>query len=468
MAKEYRKKILALTAAFVLAGSTPLADVFTFSAQASDGEEDSSSDEDKDEDGGSDQSSGKDESAKKAEEKKKESEKKAAEIKRESAKRAIEVRMESEKRKAEILKKSRERKSEGLDAMNASRQENEDDDENDDDASENEDDSSGKEFRNKGAERRLHAAEKIAEVEKYILEKQSEGKDMTVALERLAQAKSMLSAAGETQDSQDDSEDSQDGSETEDLVKESLKLAHTAKENDAHDINDVYKYIKKASERIGQATKKLSRLAAAGGETASYQSMIDAAASDLDSARNLLSQGSLLESSVAARKAEDEAKSAKRAIESAGLALGLHDDELSGEHKSTVSKAVEDLLYVADTEGDNAIGTKIREIARQQRDSADKVDTFIDDAQSRSEFSEFVLGPKYRDLKGISEQISANNDRIRSLEESANQLSDEDLKQVVQEHIDALNEENNKLQGFVDGKEKQRGIFGWVFRLMQQ
>ncbi len=466
MAKEYRKKVLALTAALVLAGSTPLADVFTLSAQAKDGEEDSSSHESED-DGGSDQSSGKDESSKKAEEKKKESEKKAAEIKRESAKRALEVKMESEKKKAEIMKKSQEREAERSASSTLSRRESEDDvnDDASEDETENEtesaDDSSSKDLRTKGVERRSHAAEKIAEVEKYILEKQSEGKDMTVAFERLAQAKSMLSAAGET-------EDSRDGDEAEDLVKESLKLAHTAKEDDAHDINDVDKYIRKASDRIDQAKKKLSRLAAAGGETTTYQSMIDAAVSDLDSAKSLLSQGSLLESSAAAKKAESEAKSAKRAIESAGLALGLHDDELSGEHKSAVAKAVEDLLYVADTEGDNAIGTKIREIAKQQRDSADKVDTFIDDAQSRSGFSEFVLGPKYRDLNGISQQISDNGDRIRSLEESASQLSDEDLKQVVQEHIDALNEENDKLQSFVDGKEKQRGIFGWVFRLMQQ
>jgi hypothetical protein len=254
---------------------------------------------------------------------------------------------------------------------------------------------------------------------------------------------------------------------SDDLVKESLKLAHKAKNDDIHEINDVDKFIKKAASRIDQATKKLAQLKAVGNEIAKYQAMIDVANADLKNAKDTLLSGSLLESAALARKSESEAKLAKKAIESELLALGVDDDELSGDHKSVVAKAVEDLLFVANVEGENGIGQKVREIARAQRDSSEKVNTLVDDAQSRSKFSELILGPKYADLNALQTQIAANQARLQSLSEVKSQLTDADLQEVIKEHIDALTEENEKLQGFISGKEKQKGLFGWVFRLLQ-
>jgi hypothetical protein len=455
--------------AFGVYEKAPLTHTFLSYAQASD-EEDVASSNEEDEDNNDSQNKESDkkaeeikkESIKKAEEIRRESTKKAEEIKRESTKKSFETEREATKRKAELLKKTLERSI--SDDNDIDDDTNELDDEKDDvneDSLEN--DTEGDDINEeaeKSADRLKHVAEKIAEAEQYILEQQSEGKNVTIALERLSQAKNMFNTAGV----------SLPGSEnhaSEDLVKEALKLTHIAREDDVHDINDVDKFVKKASERIDQATKKLSQLATAGGDTKLYQAMIDMANADLKSAKDMILKGSLLDGATLAQKAESEAKSAKKAIESALLALGFDDDELSGDHKSVVAKAVEDLLFVANVEGENGIGKKVREIARDQRDSADTVDSLIDDAQSRSKFSEFILGPKYKDLVAIQKQVTDNATRIQSLIQVKNQLTDTDLQQVVQEHIDALNEENTKLQSFVSGKETHKGVFGWVFRLLQ-
>ena len=68
-------------------------------------------------------------------------------------------------------------------------------------------------------------------------------------------------------------------------------------------------------------------------------------------------------------------------------------------------------------------------------------------------------------MDGLSEQISANQTRIQALTQVVAQISDPELKAVVQEHIDVLTQENSKLSSFVAGKEQTRGVFGWVFRL---
>ena len=453
MAKEYRKKILVAGVMLSVVGTygqVPFANVFAPHAQANDGEDSSSESEDE---GDDDKDEDKDESEKKVEEKKTEekkveekkaeADKKVAEIRREAAKKSEERRKESVKKELEIRKESEKKRFEAV---------REREEESKDDAIENESEDEGEDELDDN--RYGHASEKIAEAEKHILEQQAEGKNVTIALERLNQAKNTLKTA-------------EGGNDSDDLIKESLKLAHEAEEDDIRGINDAYKFVKKASDRIDQATEKLSRLSVAGGDAAAYQTMIDAASADLKNAKDVLLQGSLLESVASARKAESEAKSAKHAIESALLALGVEDDDLSGDHKSTVAQTVDDLLYVASVEGENGIGKKVREIARAQRDSAEQVDGLIDDAQSRSGFSEFILGPKYGDLKAIEKQVADNQARIDDLKQSANELEDTDLKEVVQEHVDVLTEENVKLQSFVSGKEKQKGIFGWVFRLLQ-
>lgn len=452
MASEYRKKVLAMgmvLAVSAVYGKAPLMDAFALQAHADDGEsEDSSSEDDSNESEDKKKAEEKKrEAAKKVAEIRKESQKKIEEIKRESAKKAYEVKKEAEKKQLEMLKEESEAEDEDMEEA----------DDNEEEGEEIGEVENGDEPGKVNESRYRHASEKIAEAEKYILEQQTDGRDMTIALERLAQAKSMLAL----------SEESADKLDAKELIKESLKLAHTAEKDDVHEINDANKFVRKASQRIEQATKKLSQLSALGGDVSSYQTMIDAASADLKSAQDTLSQGSLLDSVALAKKAEAEAKAAKKAIESALLALGVSDDDLSGDHKSVVAQAVEDLLFVAGVEGENGIGKQIREIAKAQRDSAEKVDELVDDAQSRTDIEEFILGPNYDDLTDIEKEIAENQARIQSLTAAASEITDTDLKEVVEEHADALTSENDKLRSFVTGKEKQRGIFGWVFRLLQ-
>lgn len=408
------------------------------------------------------------EAAKKTEQQQKETAKKTEEIKVQTAKKIDQIQKESVKKQEESTKKTQEAQLKGAhdaEKINALKYDDEDTQDEgvaeDEDMAPEEDAFEGTQSGKEASHRYDQVVEKIAEAEKHILEQQSEGKDVTVALERLAAAKAMLATAGTA------STDATANIGKEDFLKEALKLAHTAGEEDVASENDADKFIKKATERIAQAQKKLTQLEALGGDTAQFQTLIATASADVAAAKNLLAQNSLTEGFVLAQKAEREAKSAKKAIESALLALGVDDDELSGDHKSAVAKTVEDLLYVASVEGENGVGKKVREIARAQRDSAEKVNGFVDDAQSRSAAAEFFLGPKYRDLSGIKQQITDNQSRIQSLQQATMQITDADLREIVQDHIETLTEENTKLQSFVAGKETKRGVFGWIFRLLQ-
>jgi hypothetical protein len=465
MQKKYRKGTLAVGALLLVVGAYAKTTVFAPPAQANDAQDAVSSNQEQSNTANKNFGNNESESTKKAQEVQQESAKKAQELQQESAKKAQEVQQESIKNKQNGLTNSLTR---GQNSHENGGQEtgkngnlvgnNDNIDVNENTDAEN---SVGNNEDNGGSEQYEHLTEKIAEAQQYIAEQQSQGKDVTLAQAMLAQAQAKLKTINIS------SPDAQGINESEDLVKESFTLAHATQGEDIHTGNDLDQFIRKASDRIEKTNEKLSQLVAAGGTATQYQAMIDVATADVNSAKEMLLKNSLAEGTTLAQKAGDEAKSAQKAIEAASLALGINDDALSDDYKTTVTQAADDLTYVANVEGDGKIGTRVRDIAKAQKESADTVNTLVSSTQSRSKFAEFMIGPKYSDLKGIQDQIISNQTNIQALTQVVDQLTDPNLKQVVQEHITALTEENTKLQSFVDGKETQKGIFGWLFRLLQ-
>jgi hypothetical protein len=205
------------------------------------------------------------------------------------------------------------------------------------------------------------------------------------------------------------------------------------------------------------------------GNVAQYQTMVDQATADNNAAKALLDQNSVTESAALAQKASTEMSSAQTAIQSDLLSQNINVPTLSNDYKNTVTTAADGLTTVAGitkSNGNSAVGTSLNNVAQAQAVSADKVGTLVNNAQSRSKFTEFMIGPSYADLKGIQQQIASNQANIQSLSQASTQLSDPNLKQVVQTQSTALNNENTKLQSFVAGKESQKGVFGWFYRAL--
>jgi hypothetical protein len=399
------------------------------------------SDEDKEENEDEDEDKDEDEQEKIEEEREKEE----AKALKERQKKEQELRKEANKKKMEAMRELEESDDDG------DENEMENEDEMDDE------DGDGVESKSEAEKKIAEALKEIGKAEEEIAAKQSEGKDVSLATARLAQAKDTLAEAQQALQAGDTEK-------AKNLANQAKKLANWAKGRDIHSANDSTKILADVSKRIQKTETKLAVLASLGGDTSSFRSALDGAKADLTRAKELINGGSVLEGVVLAEKTERAVKKLKSSIESILLTLGYRDDELGDDHKSEVAKAVEDLLEVADIE-EGKLGEKVREIAKNQEHSSDETEHFIQNAQSRGKVAEFILGPKYAELNGIQKQIGKNESQIQSLVQVASQLDDEDLKQAVEDQIEVLKEENAKLSSFIAGKEKERGIFGWVFRL---
>ncbi len=141
------------------------------------------------------------------------------------------------------------------------------------------------------------------------------------------------------------------------------------------------------------------------------------------------------------------------------------DQPVVKQYKNTVAQFVHNLQTVASQNTGNGIGQQVSAIAKAQDDSQAKVAAALDDAGSRGGFMTFLIGPKYGDLSTVKNEITANQTQIQSLNQVMGQLQDQNSKSVIQDQINALQNQNNSLQQFVSSNENKVSIFGWLVKL---
>ena len=134
------------------------------------------------------------------------------------------------------------------------------------------------------------------------------------------------------------------------------------------------------------------------------------------------------------------------------------------EHRSEVADFVEKLLYVADRNG--GIGEEIRRIAREQASSTDDVAEAIEMVEKRGKFKVFLIGTDYKNLGAIRSELVKTEARIESLKRETEKLIPLE-KDLLEGEISALQDEQDKLQSFIEDNEDRFSLFGWVAKLLQ-
>lgn len=137
------------------------------------------------------------------------------------------------------------------------------------------------------------------------------------------------------------------------------------------------------------------------------------------------------------------------------------------EHKSQVAIAVIGLLNAADRfETENpGIGKEVRVIAQEQSDSAEKIVESANKIEGRNKAIKFLIGPNYGEIKNIEKELEQNRLRIKNLNQIMNELKNEGDKNLLQEQIQILENENTELQNFLDQEEKGFSLFGWLAKI---
>lgn len=137
--------------------------------------------------------------------------------------------------------------------------------------------------------------------------------------------------------------------------------------------------------------------------------------------------------------------------------------ETAKENMSNVSQKVEELLTTQTEKG--GIGEQVRQIAQEQKQAQDQIQTDLGKVDSRKGLLKLLIGPNYQALKSMQKQMEQNQLRIQQLEQLQNELTNQGDITMVQETIQALTEQNTALQNRINLEDQSGSLLGWFFKL---
>jgi hypothetical protein len=131
-------------------------------------------------------------------------------------------------------------------------------------------------------------------------------------------------------------------------------------------------------------------------------------------------------------------------------------------HKSTVANFVQGLLEVADTEG--GIGEQVRTMAQQQNHSASTTIQAMERVQTRSQVQTFLFGSDYKNLGMIRSEMVQTRNRLEQLNKLMLNVQNEEDKIKLQSQVQSLEQEQTRIEDFIEEQEEQFSLFGWLVK----
>lgn len=134
-------------------------------------------------------------------------------------------------------------------------------------------------------------------------------------------------------------------------------------------------------------------------------------------------------------------------------------------YNEKVTKTVASLGLLSKKIKNKSTGIKIKVIAQAQSQSANIVNEAIIKVDNRHRILKFLVGPDYKSLKIMRQEIEKNNVRINNLETV---LNSSDMtkanKAELQNEIYELKEQNTILSSELGQRTKPFSLLGWFFK----
>lgn len=136
----------------------------------------------------------------------------------------------------------------------------------------------------------------------------------------------------------------------------------------------------------------------------------------------------------------------------------------AAEHRSAVANFVQSLLRVADRE-EGGLGQQVREIAREQEASSERAEQARVHIEERSKLRTFLFGTDYKNLGALRSEVVQTQNRLRQLNQTLAGLVSDDEKLELESQIQAVMEDQVKLEAFIKAQETKISLFGWLTKL---
>lgn len=135
------------------------------------------------------------------------------------------------------------------------------------------------------------------------------------------------------------------------------------------------------------------------------------------------------------------------------------------ERKSTVAKAVQEILATADSM-EGGIGQQVRLVAQEQNQAEERIAESLNKVDGRSKGIKFLLGPDWKELKGAKSEINENSVRIAKLKRIASDVEDEEARAAIEAQIRVLEIQNQTLEENLNDATKGFSLLGWLFKIV--
>ncbi len=130
-------------------------------------------------------------------------------------------------------------------------------------------------------------------------------------------------------------------------------------------------------------------------------------------------------------------------------------------NQNEVRAAVHALLAMKDLIG--GIGPNVSAIATEFNNSIRSTINAEERLQNRSNFKKFWVGSDKQAIKDLDEKINRSDELIAQLEEFKAECNcSDDVKATLQEQIDLLKQEQDRLKLLIQVEKKKKGLFGWL------
>lgn len=135
------------------------------------------------------------------------------------------------------------------------------------------------------------------------------------------------------------------------------------------------------------------------------------------------------------------------------------------EHRSAVADFVQSLERVADDKF--GIGQQVRTIAQEQNQSAETTVQAMEKVQTRNRIKAFFLGSDYKNLGALRSEMVKTRNRLEQLNRLMENVGEEE-KTELQNKIQAMEQEQEKIESFIKENESKFSLFGWVAKLFNK
>ncbi len=133
-------------------------------------------------------------------------------------------------------------------------------------------------------------------------------------------------------------------------------------------------------------------------------------------------------------------------------------------NQNQVRIAAQTLSQMANMMG--GIGPQVSSIAKNFNNSVQATINAEEKIQTRSSIARFFTGGDAKAAADIDAQVIQNRQRIQELKQLKDQCDDcdEEVKAMMQEQIQLMDQEQTRLTGLAQAEKKSKGLLGWLWK----